>query len=182
MAAEKSDGVLLPLSGKLKATALGAVLVTFTTTLPYLTLLNTFFFSGVFLAGMAAVYYAVIAYQARLSYNQAFVLGSFCGIAGGMFSETISYMLIALAGYRPGMEGLKLMVDWARDMAAGKPELTEQLRVLTEMEALALAPVSLTPADLFTGILFAAVFYAPIAGLGGLFTVFRLKRQAAKGR
>jgi len=67
-------------------------------------------------------------------------------------------------------------------MAAGKPELTEQLRVLTEMEALALAPVSLTPADLFTGILFAAVFYAPIAGLGGLFTVFRLKRQAAKGR
>lgn len=181
MCAEKSDDALLPLSGKLKATAFGALLIAVTVTLPYLTLLNAFFFSGVFISGMTAIYYAVISNQVRLSYNEAFVLGSFSGIAGGVFSETLSYLLIGLVGYRPGMEGLKLMVDWARDMAAGKPELAEQLRVLTEMEALALAPVSLTPIDLLTGILFASIFYAPIAGLGGVFTVFRLKRQAAKG-
>ena len=182
MAAEKSDGVLLPLSGKLRAITLGAVLIALTATVPYLTLLNAFFFSGVFLAGMSAIYYAVISHQVRLSYNEAFVLGSFSGIAGGIFSETVSFLLIEFTGYRPGAEGLKLMVDWARDMAAGKPELAEQLRALTDMEALALAPVALTPADLLTGVLFASIFYAPIAGLGGVFTVFRLKRQAAKVR
>lgn len=182
MGTEPVSASSLPFSGKLTAIAVGAVLITLTSTVPYLTLLNAFFFSGVFIAGMIAIYYAVMYYQVRLSYNEAFLLGSFSGLAGGVLSETISYLLVVLTGYRPGTESLKLLLDWARGMAAGKPELTEQLRVLAEMEALALAPVQLTLADLFTGMFLAAMFYAPVAGIGGMFMVFRLKRQAAKGR
>jgi len=182
MDSEQTKEALLPLSGRVTAVAIGAALIVITTTVPYLTLLNAFFFSGIFIAGMAAIYYAVIRHQVRLTYNEAFILGSFCGFAGGMFSETLSFMLIELTGYRPGMEGMRLLLDWARDMAAGKPELAEQLRVLAEMETLALAPMDLTLADLFIGILFASIFYAPVAGIGGMFTVLRLKRQAARGR
>lgn len=124
----------------------------------------------------------MITFQARLSYNDAFLLGSLCGIAGGMFSETTGYILVELAGYRPGLESLKLLVGWTRDMFAGKPQLAEQLRELSEIEAFVFEPVRLTLADLFTGMLQSAIFYAAIAGLGGMFTVFRLKRQAARDR
>jgi len=180
MGAEQTNFSSLPLSGKLTAIAIGVGIILVTTTVPYLTLLNDFFFFGIFLAGMVAVYYAVISFQVRLSYNEAFLLGSFGGIAGGMFSEAIGYLLMELAGYRPGTESLKLLVDWARSMAAGKPELAAQMRELTEMEAFVLAPVELTLADLFTGMLQSSIFYGAIAGLGGMFTVLRLKRQAAK--
>ncbi|MBM3422592.1 MAG: hypothetical protein FJY09_05005 [Chlorobi bacterium] len=179
---ESASGSSLPFSGKLTAIAIGAVLISLTSTVPYLTLLNAFFLSGVFIAGMAAIYYAVIRYQVRLSYSEAFLLGSYSGLAGGMLSEAVSYLLVVLTGYRPGTESLTLLLDWARGMAAGKPELAEQMRVLAEMEALALAPVQLTPADLLTGMFLAAMFYAPVAGLGGIFMVFRLKRKAAKSR
>lgn len=182
MGAEQTNFSSLPLSGKLIAIAIGSCIILLTTIVPYLTLLNDFFFFGIFLAGMVSIYYAVMVFQVRLSYNEAFLLGSFGGIAGGMFSETLSYLLIELAGYRPGTESLRLLIDWARDMAAGKPQFAEQLRELAETEAFVFAPVKLTLADLFTGMLQAAIFYAAIAGLGGMFTVFRLKRQAAKGR
>jgi hypothetical protein len=177
---EPAKSSSLPLSAKLIAIAAGAVLITVTTTVPYLTLLNAFFFSGVFIAGMVAIYYAVISYQVPLAYHDSFLLGSFTGLAGGMLSETVSYLLIVMTGYRPGTESMKLLLDWARGMAAGRPELAEQLRMLTEMEAIAIAPVQLTAADLLTGIVLAAVFYAPVAGLGGMFMVLRLKRQAKK--
>jgi len=61
---EKSSTVLI-----------GVAIVLVTTTVPYLTMLNVFLFSGIFLAGLFALTVSIMRYQVRLSYNEAFVLG-----------------------------------------------------------------------------------------------------------
>ena len=83
--------------------------------------------------------------------------------------------------YRPGTESLALLIDWALEMAKGRPELQDQVQALVAAERLALAPVSLSFTDILMNMAFSGVFYAPIAGLGGAYAVRRLKRQAAKG-
>jgi hypothetical protein len=59
MGTEQTNSPLLPLSGKLTAIAIGCGIIVLTTIVPYLTLVNDFFFLGIFLAGMVSVYYAV---------------------------------------------------------------------------------------------------------------------------
>ncbi|MDT9545970.1 MAG: hypothetical protein HQ516_01525 [Chlorobium sp.] len=165
---------------KLSTVLIGAVIVLVTTTVPYLTMLNVFLFSGIFLAGFAALTLSIMRYQIRLSYNEAFVLGFFAGVLGGILSEGAAWLLMEYAGFRPGTESLALVIGWVLEMARDKPELQTQVQALLEAEKLALAPLSLSWRDILASMLFSAAFYAPIAGFGGMLAVFRLKRKARR--
>ncbi|TCD47900.1 hypothetical protein [Chlorobium sp. N1] len=165
---------------KLFAVMLTAAIVVLTTTVPYLTLLNVFLFLGIFLAGSIALNRSILRFQVRLAYNEAFILAFFGGIVGGIFSEAISWVLMETLSYRPGTESLSLVIDWVVETARNRPELQPQVQALLEAEKLALAPVSLSLTDLLASMLFSAAFYAPIAGFGGMWAVFRLKRRAAR--
>ncbi|MEI6640337.1 MAG: DUF4199 domain-containing protein [Chlorobium sp.] len=181
MAAEKPVQSLLPVEGKLYAVLLGTAMILFTTTVPYLTLLNVFLFAGIFLAGVVALHQTIMRFQVTLTFREAFVLGCMAGLAGGVVSEVITFFLMTFLHYRPGTESLALIVDWALEMARKQPELQEQVQALVAAEKLALAPVTLTFTELLMNMAFSGIFYAPIAGLGGAYAVRRLKRQASRG-
>ncbi len=180
MAAENVNQPLLPLSGKLYTVLVGAAVIILTTTVPYLTMVNVFLFAGIFLAGTVALNQTILRFQVRLSYREAFFLGCGAGLAGGVLSEGVTFILMELFNYRPGTESLALVVDWVTDLAKGKPELQQQVQALVAAEKLALAPVSLSVTDILMNMLFSGAFYAPIAGLGGAFAVLRLKRRARR--
>jgi len=181
MAAEKPVQSLLPVKGKLYAVLLGTAIIVLTTTVPYLTLMNVFLFAGIFIAGMVSLHQTIMRFQVKLTFREAFVLGCMAGFAGGVVSEVITFLLMEILHYRPGTESLALLIDWALEMAKGRPELQDQVQALVAAERLALAPVSLSFTDILMNMAFSGVFYAPIAGLGGAYAVRRLKRQAAKG-
>jgi hypothetical protein len=180
MAVDNINPPSLPVAGKLYAVLLGAVIIILTTTVPYLTMVNVFLFAGIFLAGAVSLHQTILRFQVRLSYRDAFILGCVAGLAGGVLSEGITFVLMEFFKYRPGTESLALVVDWVTEMAKGKPELQEQVKALVMAEKLALAPVSLSFTDILMNMLFSGAFYAPIAGLGGAFAVLRLKRRARR--
>ena len=181
MTAEKSVQSLLPVEGKLYAVLLGALIVILTTTVPYLTLVNVFLFVGIFLAGLISLHNTILRFQVTLTFREAFALGCMAGFMGGVLSEVVTFFLMEFLHYRPGTESLALVIDWALEMAKGRPELQKQVQALVAAEKLAIAPVSLSFTDILMNMAFSGVFYAPIAGLGGAYAVRRLKRQAAKG-
>ncbi len=96
-------------------------------------------------------------------------------------SEGITFLLMELFNYRPGTESLALVIDWALELAKGRPEVQQQVQALIAAEKQALAPVKLSFIDILMNMLFSGVFYAPITGLGGTFAVLRLKRKATRG-
>jgi len=181
MAAENPLPSPLSAKGKLYAVLLGSLIIVLTTTVPYLTLLNLFLFAGIFLAGVVALHQTIMRFQVRLTFREAFQLGSVAGFVGGVFSEIITFLLMTFAHYRPGSESLALIINWALEMARKQPELQQQVQALVAAEKLALAPVSLTFGEILMNIAFSGLFYAPLAALGGAYAVRRLKRQAAKG-
>ena len=181
MAADNVNSSFLPFSGKLYAVLLASLIILLTTTVPYLTMLNVFLFAGVFLAGMVSLNRTILQFQVRLPTSEAFFLGCVAGMAGGVISEGVTFLLMELFNYRPGAESLALLIGWALDMAKGRPDLQQQVQVLVEAEKLVLAPVKLTFNELLMNMAFSGAFYAPSAGFGGVFAVMRLKRQAARG-
>ncbi len=181
MAAEKPVQSLMPVAGQRYAVLLGAAIVILTTTVPYLTMVNVFLFAGIFLAGTIALHQTILRFQVPMSYRDAFFLGCLVGLAGGVVSEGITFLLMEFFNYRPGTESLAIVINWVTDMAKGKPELQEQVKALVEAEKLALSPVSLSFTDILMNMLFSGAFYAPIAGLGGAYAVLRLKRKASRG-
>ncbi|NTU44838.1 MAG: hypothetical protein HGA99_04845 [Chlorobiaceae bacterium] len=180
MAADSSTQSALSFSGKLYTVLLGAAIILLTTTVPYLTLLNVFLFAGVFLAGTIALNHAILRFQVRLPYSEAFFLGCVAGMAGGVLSESVTFLLMQQFNYRPGAESLSLIIDWALEMAKGKPELQDQVQALVTAEKLALAPVKLSFRELLMNMAFSGAFYAPMTGLGAAYAVLRLKRKARK--
>lgn len=160
--------------GRLAGLAVGALLVLVTTTVPYLTLINSLFFAGIFISGALAAYYYIITCQERLTVSEAFVYSSLAGIAGAVLSVLVSYALLTGFGYRPGIEGLTLLVEWTRNLSPEQDELVRQL------ESVLQAPVRMTFAELLVGMAVTVFLYAPVSGLGGMFTVWRLKRQATR--
>ncbi|KZK73493.1 MAG: hypothetical protein A3K90_01825 [Pelodictyon luteolum] len=165
---------------KLFAVMLTASIVVLTTTVPYLTLVNVFLFAGIFIAGSVALNRSILRFQVRLPYNEAFILAFFGGAVGGILSEAVSWVLMETLSYRPGTESLSLVISWVLEMARDRPELNQQVQALLEAEKLALAPLTLSLTDILQSMLFSAAFYAPIAGFGGMWAVFRLKRKAAR--
>ena len=93
----------------------------------------------------------------------------------------VSFLLIRVINYTPGMESFLLVIDWMLDVAKGKPELQDQVRTLVEAKKLVLAPVQLTLTDLLMNMVVFGAFYALIAGFGGSWAVLRLKRRARRG-
>lgn len=159
---------------KTTAIALGAALLLLTTTVPYLALINAFLFAGIILSGSAAAWFYIMRHQVRLSYSESFVLGGISGFFGGALSVLAGFLLESWFGYVPGLESLKLLVDWATRMDAGDAETFRQ------MLALVSAPKEISLTDLIISMLFTGIFYAPFSGLGGRLTVFVLKRKAKK--
>ena len=171
MAEVNADGTC---PGKAKGLALGSVLILLTTTVPYLTLINALFFAGIVIGGAFAVYYYIVTCQVRLKMSEAFVYGSLVGILGSVLSVLASYLLMTSFGYRPGIEGLMLIIDWTRNLSP------EQESFVGQLEAVLQAPVRMSLADLLVSIAITVFLYAPVSGLGGMFSVWRLKRQAAR--
>lgn len=170
----------MPVKGRLFTLTLCSVLIVLTTTVPYLTLLNVLFFSGIFWSGFIALHQTILRYQVPLSFRDAFVLGSLAGFVGGLASELLGIMLMTLVDYRPGIESLSLIVQWATEQAMHNPELREQVTMLQEAEKLAKAPISLSFTDILLNLAITGMVYAPIAGFGGMLAVRWLKYQAAR--
>jgi len=181
MADDSSTQPALSYSGKLHTVLLGALIILVTTTVPYLTLINVFLFAGIFFAGTIALNHSILRFQVRLEYSEAFFLGCVAGMAGGVLSESVTFLLMQQFNYRPGAESLSLIIDWALDVAKGRPELQDQVQALVAAEKLALAPVKLSFKELLMNMAFSGAFYAPVTGLGGAYAVLRLKRAARKG-
>ncbi|NTW70301.1 MAG: hypothetical protein HGB23_10745 [Chlorobiaceae bacterium] len=181
MADDSSTQPTLSFPEKIYTVLLGAVIILLTTTVPYLTLLNVFLFAGIFLAGTIALNHSILRFQVRLEYSAAFFLGCVAGIAGGVLSESAAFILMQQFNYRPGAESLSLIIDWALEMAKGKPELQDQVQALVAAEKLALAPVNLSFREMLMNMAFSGAFYAPMTGLGAAYAVRRLKRKARKG-
>lgn len=182
MAEKKPVQSVLPPKGRVHAVLVGAAIILLTTTVPYLTILNIFLFSGIFIAGAVALHYTILRFQVRLPYSEAYLTGCLAGLAGGALSELAGFLFMEFFNYRPGSESISLMIGWMLDMAKGKPGLQEQVQQLVEAEKLALAPVNLTFADLLVNMGVSGVMYGLIAGIGGAFAVYRLKRLAARDR
>jgi hypothetical protein len=182
MAVNKPVQSVLPVEGKLHAVLIGTAIILLTTTVPYLTILNIFLFSGIFAAGAISLYYTILRFQVRLPYSEAYLTGCLSGFAGGALSELAGFFFMEYLNYRPGTESLSLVIDWMQETAKGNPALQEQVKQLVEAEKIALAPVKMTIADLFINMGVSGVMYGLIAGIGGAFAVFVLKRLAARGR
>jgi hypothetical protein len=161
--------------GKAPELITGAALLVLTTTVPYLTLVNAFLFSGIVFSGAVASYIYIIRHQIRLSYSEAFVLGAMSGFIGGALSVLAGFLLEKLFGYRPGVESIRLLVEWGSRVAP------EEAATFRQMLATVTAPIEISLTDLVVSMLFTAMFYAPFSGLGGRLTVLILKRQAQRG-
>ncbi len=159
---------------KFRAVAIGGLLILLTTTFPYLTLINALFFVGILFSGAVAAYYYIVKCQVRLSMSEAFVFSSLAGIAGSVLSVTAGYILITVFNYRPGIEGLLLLSEWLRGMSP------EQDAFLNQVQEMLQAPIEMTFVDYLISLPITIFIYTPIAGLGGVFAVWRLKRQAVK--
>ena len=160
--------------GMLPEVLLGAVLIVLTTTVPYLNLVNALLFSGIIFSGGVAAWYYIIRHQIPLSYRQAFVIGSLCGLAGGVLSVGVEYFLLKVFGYRPGLESLRLLIDWATRMAP------EEAPTFRQLLAMVTAPVEISVADLVVSMLLTGAIYAPFAGVGARLAVLILKWQARR--
>lgn len=161
---------------KLKAIGIGAILVLASTTVPYLLLLNLFFLAGIIISGAVASYYYIVACQERLAMSEAFVFSSLAGMAGSALSVTADYILISEFNYRPGAAEF---IAISEQMKGLSPEQDMRINQLQEMLQ---APVEATFAGFLLSLVITAIIYAPVAGLGGIFTVWRLKRQAGKSK
>ncbi len=159
---------------KFKALGVGALVILVTTTFPYLTLVNALFFAGILFSGAAAAHYYIITCQVRLTLSEAFVFSSLAGIAGSVLSVTAGYILMTVFNYRPGIEGLMLLAEWMKGMSP------EQDAVVNQLQEMLQAPVEMTFADFLVSLAITIFVYAPVSGLGGVITVWRLKRQAAR--
>jgi hypothetical protein len=157
---------------KVPALVGGAIVLLLTTTVPYLTLINAFFFAGIIISGSVAAWYYIMHNQIRLGYGEAFVLGAMSGFAGGALSVLAGYILETWFGYLPGLESLRLLVDWAIRMAP------EETATFQQMLAMVTEPKNIALSDLLVSMLLTGMFYAPLSGLGARVTVFVLKRQA----
>jgi hypothetical protein len=165
----------VPYPEKRSAVLLGSVLLVLTTTVPYLNLVNALLFSGIIFSGGAAVWFYIIRHQVPLRSGQAFMLGALVGLAGGILSVGIEYFLLKVFGYRPGLESLRLLVDWGSSMSpADAPTFRQLLAMVT-------APVEITVMDLVVSMLLTGAVYAPFAGVGGRISVLVLKWQARRG-
>ncbi len=169
------SGMIERRPGLLPEVLLGAVLIVLSTTLPYLNLLNALLFSGIIFSGGVAAWTYIVRHQIPLSSRQAFVIGSFAGLAGGVVSVGVEYLLLKLFGYRPGLESLRLLVDWAIRMA---PEEAPSFRQLLAMVT---APVEIGVMDLVVSMLLTGAVYAPFAGVGGRIAVLVLQWHAKRG-
>ncbi|NTW55218.1 MAG: hypothetical protein HGB15_10810 [Chlorobaculum sp.] len=159
---------------KTPALIVGAAVLVLTTTLPYLTLINAFFFAGIVIAGAGAAWYYIMNNQIRIEYGEAFVLGAMSGLFGGALSVLFAYLLEKWFGYIAGLESLRILVAWASQLAPEEAETFQQ------MLAMATAAKDISLSDLLLNMLLIGMFYAPLSGLGGRLTVFVLKRQARK--
>ncbi len=159
---------------KIKALCLGGLLILLTTTFPYLTLINAFFFIGILFSGAVAAYYYIVTCQVRLGMSEAFVFSSLAGATGSVFSVTAGYILITVFAYRPGIEGLMLLTEWMKGLSPEQDEFLNQVQQLLH------APVEMTFVDYLVSLGITAFIYTPVAGLGGVIVVWVLKRQAAK--
>lgn len=159
---------------KVPALMAGALVLVLTTTLPYFTLLNAFFFAGIIISGAVAAYFYIMRHQIRISYGEAFLLGVMSGFVGGALSILAGYVLERWFYYLPGLESLQLLVEWATRLAP------EESGTFQQMLTMATASKDISLSDLLLSMLFTGMFYAPIAGLGSRLTVFFLKRQARK--
>ncbi|MEI6846954.1 MAG: hypothetical protein WCK32_02800 [Chlorobiaceae bacterium] len=180
MVADNLNQSSLPFSGKIYTVCLGAFIIVLSTTVPYLTLLRDVLFLGIFLAGAIVLNHSILRYQVRLTYSDAFFLGSVAGMAGGIVSEGVTFILMELFHYRPGAESLSLLIGWVVEIAKGKPELHDQVQRLIAEEKLVLAVVKLNFKELLMNMFLTGAVYAPIAGFGGAYAVLRLKRKAKK--
>jgi hypothetical protein len=160
--------------GRLPEVLLGAVLIVLTTTVPYLNLVNALLFSGIIFSGGAAAWYYIVRHQIPLTYRQAFVIGSLCGLVGGVLSVGVEYFLLKVFGYRPGLESLRLLIDWATRMAP------EEAPTFRQLLAMVTAPVEISVSDLVVSMLLTGAIYAPFAGVGARLAVLILKWQARK--
>ena len=93
----------------------------------------------------------------------------------------VSFLLIQLINYTPGIESFLLVIDWMLEAAKGKPELQDQMQMLVDAKKLVHAQVKLTISDLLMNMVVFGAFYALIAGLGGSYAVLRLKKKARRG-
>lgn len=159
---------------KFKALSIGALIILVTTTFPYLTLINALFFVGILFSGAAAAYYYIITCQIRFTLSEAFVFSGLAGIAGSFLSVMAGYILITVFNYRPGIEGLMLLSEWMKGMSP------EQDAVVNQLQEILQAPVEMTFVDFLISLTITIFIYAPFAGLGGVITVWLMKRQAAR--
>ncbi len=164
----------VPYPEKRSAVLLGSVLLVLTTTVPYLNLVNALLFSGIIFSGGAAAWFYIIRHQVPLRSGQAFMLGALVGLVGGVLSVGVEYLLLKVFGYRPGLESLRLLVDWGSSMSPGDAATFRQLL------AMVTAPVEITVMDLVVSMLLTGAIYAPFAGVGGRISVLILKWQARR--
>ncbi len=160
---------------KKRALGIGALIILVTTTFPYLTLINALFFLGIMIGGAAAAYYYIVMCQIRLTLSDVFMFSSLAGVAGSVLSAFSGYLLITVFDYRPGIEGLMLLSEWMKGTSPEQDAFVKQIQEILQ------APVDMTFTEFLISLALTVFIYAPVAGIGGVITVWRLKRQAGKG-
>lgn len=158
---------------RLKSIGIGAICILASTTVPYLVLINIFLLSGI-IGGAVAAYSYIIKCQTRLTISEAFVFSSLAGIAGSAVSVAAHYFLITFFQYKPGKEEFTALLERMKGVS---PE--DDMRI-TQFQEMLQAPVEATFEGFLLSLVITAIIYAPVAGLGGIFTVWWLKSQARK--
>jgi hypothetical protein len=160
--------------GKIAEVLLGAVLIVLTTFVPYLNLVNLFPFAGIILSGAFATWVYIIRHQARLSYNEAFMLGAQSGFAGGALLLLVIYLLLEKVRNLSASEFQKVLADWGGRMPADSGDLYSQVMTVVN------APMGIKALSFLVSLVLIGLIFAPLCGLGSRLTVYLLKQQARR--
>lgn len=154
---------------------LGAILIVLTTFVPYLNLVNVLPFAGLFLSGAVATWAYIIRHQVPLSHREAFSLGARTGIAGSAGVLAVVYVMLERVR-ELSLEGFqKMLSDLGGSLPPNTPELYQQILLVIN------APAGIKAVSFLLSLIVLALLFGPLAGLGGRFTVWVLKRQAMRG-
>ncbi len=159
---------------KLRSIAIGAFLILATTTIPILLFINIIPFAGIVLSGAVAAWYYIVMCQVKLSPSEAFVFSAVTGMAGSVLSAAAQFFLVEFFDFYPGKKTAVALLENSR---TGSPENDS---IIDQMLETLDTPLEMSIPVFITAVVIRTIFFAPAAGLGGVLTVWWLKRQARK--
>ncbi len=139
---------------------------------PFLNLINGCCL-GMLLGGGVAVWHYANQYNLSLTSGEGFKLGALAGLLGGLAGLVVSYVLLALFDYQPGLQEIKsIFLDLAESDPAIRAQIEESFRQQSET-AFSISSIAI-------GTVGTVIIYPLFAGLGGIIAASVFKKGSTQ--